>query len=99
MSRIFVQRYISPYLHINYIIIFILPNVVTALCYLQIAILYIMLIMYICSMSVVDILFLDYRPDHNQHPHRPNGPSEKWAASLRKRDPELLPAIHSRRDR
>lgn len=50
-------------------------------------------------MSLIDIFFLDYRPDHNQHSHRPNGPSEKWAASLRKRDPELLPAIHSRRDR
>lgn len=45
---------------------------------------------------------LDNRSEnnHNQyHQHRPNGPSEKWAASLRKRDPDLLPAIHTRRDR
>jgi len=52
----------------------------------------------------VEILFLDNRPNGNhqqqQQQHKPNGPSEKWAASLRKRDPELLPAIrHTRRDR
>ncbi|XP_060863744.1 katanin p60 ATPase-containing subunit A1-like isoform X3 [Metopolophium dirhodum] len=44
----------------------------------------------------------DNRPNgnHQQQQHKPNGPSEKWAASLRKRDPELLPAIrHTRRDR
>jgi len=48
------------------------------------------------------MLFLDNRPNgnHQQQQHKPNGPSEKWAASLRKRDPELLPAIrHTRRDR
>ncbi|VVC30331.1 Hypothetical protein CINCED_3A012802 [Cinara cedri] len=37
--------------------------------------------------------------NHNQQQHKPNGPAEKWAASLRKRDPELLPAIHTKRDR
>ncbi|XP_060852189.1 katanin p60 ATPase-containing subunit A1-like isoform X3 [Rhopalosiphum padi] len=37
--------------------------------------------------------------NNNQQQYKPNGPSEKWAASLRKRDPELLPAIHTRRDR
>jgi len=49
----------------------------------------------------VEILILDNQSEnnHSQYQHRPNGPSEKWAASLRKRDPELLPAIHTRRDR
>lgn len=45
------------------------------------------------------MLFLDDRPGNNQQQYKPNGPTEKWAASLRKRDPELLPAIHPRRDR
>ncbi|XP_025198750.1 katanin p60 ATPase-containing subunit A1-like isoform X1 [Melanaphis sacchari] len=36
---------------------------------------------------------------NNQQQYKSNGPSEKWAASLRKRDPELLPAIHPKRDR
>lgn len=47
------------------------------------------------------ILFLDNRFNNKEQYYRPkpNGPSEKWAASLRKRDSESLPAIHTRRDR
>jgi len=56
-----------------------------------------------CWLLKVELIsFLDNRPNgnHQQQQHKPNGPSEKWAASLRKRDPELLPAIrHTRRDR
>lgn len=46
------------------------------------------------------ILYLDNRyNNNNQQQHKTNGPAEKWAASLRKRDPELLPAIHTKKDR